>query len=77
MLVFSKRDGDDTIVVICSLDPENTVESDVFLDLTLLGRKPGSSIQVTDELTGATFTWGERNFVRLDPAAPAHILHLS
>lgn len=77
VLVFSKRDGEDTILVICSLDPENTVESDIFLDMTLLGRPAGSQIQVTDELTGATFTWGERNFVRLDPAAPAHILHLS
>ena len=77
VLVFSKNDGDDVIIVICSLDPENTVESDVFLDLELLGREPGTPITVTDELTGATFTWGERNFVRLDPAAPAHILHLS
>ncbi len=76
VLVFSKRDGDDTIVVICSLDPDNTVESDVFLDLGLLGRESGEPLVVTDELTGASFTWGERNFVRLAPAAPAHILHL-
>jgi starch synthase (maltosyl-transferring) len=30
---------------------------------------------VHDELTGATWTWGEHNYVRLDPGQePAHIL---
>jgi starch synthase (maltosyl-transferring) len=28
---------------------------------------------VTDELTGESFQWGNANYVRLDPARPAHI----
>ena len=75
VIAYAKRDGEDTVVVICSLDPDQGVESEVYLDLAWLG-VPGSTVQLRDELTGATFTWGERNFVRLTPANPAHILHV-
>lgn len=63
------------MIVICSLDPDNQVESDVWLDLGALGVS-GDSVLLRDELTGAEFTWGERNFVRLNPLTPAHILHV-
>ena len=76
VLAFSKRDGDDRVLVICSLDPDNTVESDVFVDMAALGLTADAPLRVRDELTGATFTWGNRNFVRLTPATPAHILHV-
>jgi len=76
VIVYSKRDGDDVVIVICSLDPYNTVESDVWLDLGALGRAGSNTVQLRDELTGAVFTWGERNFVRLSPSTPAHILHV-
>lgn len=76
ILAFSKVDGDDRVLVICSLDPDNTVESDVFLDMGALGLAADAPVRVRDELTGATFTWGSRNFVRLTPATPAHVLHI-
>ena len=63
------------MVVICSLEPHQSVESDVYLDLEWLG-VDGATVALRDELTGATFTWGERNYVRLTPANPAHILHV-
>ena len=75
VIAYAKRDGDDAVVVICSLDPDQGVESDVRLDLGWLG-VTGSTVDLRDELTGATFTWGERNFVRLSPASPAHVLHV-
>ena len=38
----------------------------------VLGRLDGA---LCDELTGATFRWGEHNYVRLDPfVEPAHVL---
>ncbi|WP_416046548.1 maltotransferase domain-containing protein [Propioniciclava soli] len=74
LLVFSKTDGDDRVIVLVSLDPDNTVESEVQLDLTTLGLAADAPLRVRDELTGATFTWGARNYVRLTPAQPAHIL---
>ena len=76
LLAFSKVDGDSKVVVIVSLDPDNTVESEVHLDMAKLGLAQDAPLRVRDELTGATFTWGARNFVRLSPANPAHILVL-
>ena len=76
VIAYSKTDGDDTVIVICSLDQHNQVESDVYLDLTAPGLPGGDAVTLRDELTGATFTWGERDFVRLTPAHPAHILHV-
>jgi starch synthase (maltosyl-transferring) len=76
VIAYSKRDGDDVVIVICSLDPDNQVESDVWLDFSALGLAGQTTVPLRDELTGATFTWGERNFVRLNPTQPAHILHV-
>jgi starch synthase (maltosyl-transferring) len=75
VMAFVKADGDDAVIVICSLNPDQTIEDEVSLDLPALGIDSGA-INLRDELTGATFTWGERNFVRLTPATPAHILHV-
>lgn len=75
VIAFAKRDGDDAVVVICSLEPHQGVESEVELDLDWLGAD-GPTVGLRDELTGATFSWGRRNYVRLSPAAPAHILHV-
>ena len=76
VFAYSKIDGNDTVLVICSLDQNNTVESDVYLDMGALGLPGRDSVHLRDELTGATFTWGTRNFVRLTPANPAHVLHV-
>jgi starch synthase (maltosyl-transferring) len=46
----------------------------VHLDLSALGLAPGTSFTVHDELSGSEWTWGEHDYVRLDPAQPAHIL---
>jgi starch synthase (maltosyl-transferring) len=41
------------------------------------GVAAGTSYQVTDLITGAQYWWGERNYVRLDPAVePAHIFRI-
>ncbi|MDO5735132.1 MAG: alpha-1,4-glucan--maltose-1-phosphate maltosyltransferase [Propionibacteriaceae bacterium] len=76
IIAFSKQDGDDTVVVVTSLDPDNTVESELYLDFASLGFQPGRGIRAVDELTGQEFVWGERNYVRLYPGQPAHIVHL-
>jgi starch synthase (maltosyl-transferring) len=75
ILAFVKIDGDDTVIVVCSLNPDQTVETVVKLDYAALGLTPGP-VQVRDELTGHSFTWGYDNFVRLAPANPAHVLHV-
>ncbi len=76
VMAYSKRDGADTVLTIVSLDPNNTLECEVALDMGAIGLQDDSPLHVRDELTGVTFTWGQRNFVRLAPAQPAHILHV-
>ncbi|WP_425486901.1 maltotransferase domain-containing protein [Microlunatus speluncae] len=74
VIAFSKRSGDDVVIVVCSLDPHNVVESEIRLDPTALGLRPDAVYQVHDELTGQTWRWGQRAFVRLTHDDPAHIL---
>lgn len=72
---FVKTDGDDRVIVICSLNPSATVETQVELTDEIVGVTT-ESLRVRDELTGATFTWSHENYVRLTPSQPAHILHV-
>ncbi|WP_405558294.1 alpha-1,4-glucan--maltose-1-phosphate maltosyltransferase [Streptomyces sp. NBC_01171] len=75
VLAFSKRTGDDTVLVVVSLDPHHTQEATVSLDLPRLGLDWNDALSVHDELTGATYHWGRDNYVRLSPGrAPAHVL---
>ncbi len=80
VLAFSKShrhpDGSsDTVLVVLNLDPHGTRETTVHLDLPALGKAPSDVFVVHDELTGAEWTWGEHNYVRLDPGHEvAHVL---
>jgi len=74
LLCFSKRTGTDTVLVVVNLDPHQPHEATAWLDTGALGQDAGSEFTVTDELTGASYRWGQANYVRLDPAvSPAHI----
>jgi starch synthase (maltosyl-transferring) len=74
VIAYSKRSGDDVVIVVCSLDPHSVVESEIRLDAEALGLAPDAVYQVHDELTGQTWRWGQRAFVRLTHDDPAHIL---
>ncbi len=82
ILCFSKRigppgagaPGSDTVLVVVNLDPHQAREATVWLDGPALGVDAAAGFTVTDELSGASFRWGQANYVRLDPqTAPAHI----
>jgi starch synthase (maltosyl-transferring) len=75
-LVFSKRSGDDVVIVVCSVDPHNIVETEVYLDMEYLGLSARDVYLVHDELTGQTWRWGQHAFVRLTHDDPAHVLTL-
>jgi starch synthase (maltosyl-transferring) len=86
ILCFSKRvgapgtgvAGGDTVLVVVNLDPHLPREATIWLDGAALGVDTSAGFTVTDELTGASYRWGEANYVRLDPAsAPAHIFTVS
>jgi starch synthase (maltosyl-transferring) len=82
VMVFSKSvptdgpDGDgDRVIVVVNVDPHATRETTVHLNMPALGMDWSDQFTVHDELTGQSWTWGERNYVRLDPyVEPAHIL---
>ncbi len=82
ILVFSKyakgpgddRHEDDLMIVVVNVDPHATRESSVHLDMPALGMDWHDRFTVHDELTDESWTWGEHNYVRLDPHhQPAHI----
>ena len=80
LLVYSKRDpgSGDTVIVVVTLDPDHPQEGTVWLDLPALGRDWQDRLTVHDEVTGATWEWGQSNYVRLDPTqAVAHILAIA
>jgi starch synthase (maltosyl-transferring) len=80
VLVYAKQavvgDPDsDTVIVVVNLDPHATRETTVHVDLPALGMDWGERYVVHDEVTGADWSWGQHNYVRLDPHhEPAHVL---
>jgi starch synthase (maltosyl-transferring) len=82
LLCYSKRAGDNVILVVVNLDPRNPQSGWTDLDLAALGVDAlhGSEprLEVHDLLADARYAWqGRRNYVRLDPAqAPAHIFRV-
>ncbi|MGO4955847.1 maltotransferase domain-containing protein [Luteococcus sp. Sow4_B9] len=76
VIAYTKCEGEDRILVVCSLDPWNAQESEVYLDMSRLGLDQDSVIEMHDELGGGTWTWGARGFVSLHPGNPAHIFSL-
>lgn len=75
VIAFSKRDGDDTVIVICSMDPHHTRETTVWLDMPALGLDWHDRIRVHDYPSGADYLWGHQVFVRLGPIG--HIAHIA
>jgi starch synthase (maltosyl-transferring) len=84
-LCYSRRlegafmpDGtEDVLIVVVNLDPHATRETTVHLDMPALGMDWHDIFEVRDLLTGATYRWGEHDYVRLDPFVnPAHVLHV-
>ena len=79
LVVYSKHTDDrsDIVLTVVTLDPSNTVEATLDLDLGLLGLPWDHSYEAFDELTFQTFVWhGNHPYVRLDPFQAAHVLHL-
>jgi starch synthase (maltosyl-transferring) len=64
----------DVVLAVVNLDPHNTHEATVFLDMPALGLDWQAEFVVDDELSGESYRWRQANYVRLDPHIhPAHI----
>jgi starch synthase (maltosyl-transferring) len=76
LLCFSKKDPEsaNTVVVICSFDPSNVQWGNTVLDMPELGLDWHERFTVTDQISGASYEWGQHNAVRIDPyVEPAHV----
>jgi starch synthase (maltosyl-transferring) len=74
VLAYSKRDGDDIVLVACTLDPAREQESTIAWDTDALGL--GEKFIAHDLATGNRWTWSPRTYVRLSPAEHvAHVVH--
>jgi starch synthase (maltosyl-transferring) len=74
VIVYSKRSGSNTVLVVANLDAHHTQEATVSLDMPQLGLDWHETVPVRDELTGETYHWGRANYVRLEPGTrPAHV----
>lgn len=76
VIAYSKRTGDDVVLTVVNLNPLETAESEIYLDMEALGLDAADVFLVRDELTGQVWRWGQRAFVRLTVDDPAHILTL-
>ncbi|MCW2714034.1 MAG: glgE [Frankiales bacterium] len=77
IMTWSKRLGDDVVLVVVNLDPHGAREATVTLDLPALGFDWDERFEVHDAVTGRTYEWGASNYVRLDPFdEPAHVFHV-
>ncbi len=73
----STADRSNVLLVAVNLDPWQWHECTVTVPPSVVGTAPGQTYRVIDLLTGSGYTWGERNYVRLDPQAqPAHIMRV-
>ena len=75
LMCYSKRSGDDVVLMVVNLDPHHTQAGWVHLDTASLGIEEGHQFQVHELLTDRRYLWeGGLNFVELDPGGiPAHI----
>jgi starch synthase (maltosyl-transferring) len=71
---FTESGTSDRILVVANVDPHSVRETTVHLDTTAFGISRGAAYEVTDLVTGETYTWGDHNYVRLDAFShPVHI----
>ena len=76
LIAYSKREGENLILVVVNLDPTRAQETTVHWNLQALGLAD-EVFHVDDLLSGESYEWSTHTFVRLDPCRPvgrvAHI----
>ncbi|MGY1630496.1 alpha-1,4-glucan--maltose-1-phosphate maltosyltransferase [Geodermatophilus sp. SYSU D01186] len=80
LICFSKTDpgSQDAVITVVNLASHHTQIGTTALDLPSLGLDWYERFTVTDELTGASYDWGQFNYLELDPfREPAHVLSVT
>jgi len=66
IIAYSKREGDNLILVVVNLDPNFAQETTVHWNMDSLGLRE-DNFAVTDLIDSAQYQWSPYTFVRLDP----------
>ena len=66
ILAYSKREGDNLILVVVNLDPQFAQETTVHWDMNRLGIN-ADNFEVTDLIDSAQYQWSPHTYIRLDP----------
>jgi starch synthase (maltosyl-transferring) len=78
LIAYTKMSPDesDRLLMVVNLDSRHMQHGFIEVPATAFGA--GDAAEVRDLLTGRTFSWqGTRQYVRLEPSLPAHILELA
>jgi starch synthase (maltosyl-transferring) len=77
IIAYSKREGNDLILVVVNLDPSFAQGTTVHWNMDALGFS-ANEFEVKDLLDGSSLTWNPHTFVSLNPTRPvgkvAHIV---
>ena len=78
LLVYSKREEENVILVAVNLDVAHPQAGFAQLDLEYLNIAPHETFEVHDLLSGGRYTWsGPRNYIELNPhQLPAHVFQV-
>ncbi|GAA1480301.1 alpha-1,4-glucan--maltose-1-phosphate maltosyltransferase [Gordonia sinesedis] len=79
LIAYSKIDpvSGDRVVTVVNLNPFGAEESTLWLDMPALGFEWQDRFTGVDEVTGEEFSWGQANYIRLEPwRQVAHIVSL-
>ena len=76
IIAYSRTDplSGDTVLVVCTLDSHHAQQGTTALNMPALGADWADHLAVHDEVTGEDYTWGQFNFVRLEPWN--HVAHI-
>ncbi len=75
LIAYSRRDHDDVVLTICTLDPRVPAHGTVRLDLPALGLDWDAAVRAEDLVSGNVWTWSREAYVELDPfRAVAHVI---
>ncbi|WP_255027032.1 maltotransferase domain-containing protein [Rhodococcus sp. GA1] len=79
LIAYSKFDPStgDCVLTVINLNPYGAEQGTVWLDMPAIGHDWHDHFPVYDEVSGEQYSWGQANYVRLEPwRAVAHILVL-
>ena len=77
ILAYSKRDGNNLILIVVNLDPNFAQETTVHWNLSDLGISK-ENFEVLDLMDGEKYQWSAHTYVRLDPTRLAgKVVHIA